>query len=48
MPLCEAHFNTKYISHYPTYNDGILNLPDSSNNELPPTSNFEKEMEGSQ
>jgi hypothetical protein len=46
MPLCETHFDTKYISHCPTYNDRILNLPDSSSNELLPTSNFEKEMEG--
>jgi hypothetical protein len=48
MLLCEAHFNTKYINWCYTYNDSILNLLDSLGNELPPTNNFEKEMEDPQ
>jgi hypothetical protein len=49
MPLCEVHSNTKYINQCRTYNDGILNLPDSSRNELPPpTNHFQKEIEGPQ
>ncbi len=48
IPLCEVHSNTKYINQCRIYNDGILNLRNSSSNELPPTNHLKKEMEGPQ